>query len=79
MIDSRTLSFDAYVQLVEDRFLDAQRLDPATMDRPVSRPTVREEVSILGGLARGSDLAQPPRPPICLAPSPIAGATPVPR
>ncbi len=78
MIDSQTLSFDAYLKLIEDRFLGGQRLDPATMDRPDSRPTVREDVAILGDLVSEFDFSQPPRPPICLEPKPIEGAELVP-
>ena len=78
MIDSQTLSFDAYLKLIEDRFLGGQRLDPATMDRPDSRPTVREEVSILGDLANEFNFAQAPLPPTCLDPTPADGATQVP-
>ena len=29
-IDHQTLTFDAYLKLIEDRFLGGQRLDPAT-------------------------------------------------
>lgn len=32
-IDHQTLSFDAYVKFIEDRFLYGQRLDPATDGR----------------------------------------------
>ncbi len=35
---------------VEDRFLGGQRLDPATDGRPDARPTVREDLPILGSL-----------------------------
>ena len=41
-IDHQTLTFDAYLKLIEDRFLGGQRLDPATDGRPDSRPLVRE-------------------------------------
>ncbi len=44
-IDSQTLSFDAYLRLIEDLFLGGERLDPDTLSRPDSRPTVREEVA----------------------------------
>ena len=43
-IDSQTLSYDAYLKLIEDRFLGGQRLDPESDGWPDSRPTVREEV-----------------------------------
>jgi phospholipase C len=67
-IDSQTLSFDAYLRLIEDLFLGGQRLDPATMTRPDSRPTVREEVDVLGDLLREFDFTQVPIPPLILDP-----------
>lgn len=67
-IDSQTLSFDAYLRLIEDLFLDGQRLDPETMSRPDSRPTVREEIAILGNLLREFDFTQAPLPPLILDP-----------
>jgi phospholipase C len=69
-IDHQTLTFDAYLRLIEDRFLDGARLDPATMSRPDPRPTVREEVDILGDLALEFDFSQEPIPPLILDPSP---------
>ena len=67
-IDSQTLSFDAYLRLIEDLFLGGQRLDPATMSRPDSRPTVREEIVILGNLLKEFDFAQEPLEPVILDP-----------
>jgi phospholipase C len=69
-IDHQTLSFDAYLKLIEDRFLGGQRLDPATDGRPDPRPTVREEVDILGDLADAFDFAQEPLPRLILDPTP---------
>jgi phospholipase C len=69
-IDHQTLSFDAYLKLIEDRFLSGQRLDPSTMDRPDPRPTVREDVSLLGDLTDEFDFAQSPIPPLTLDPTP---------
>ncbi len=69
-IDHQTLSFDAYLKLIEDRFLGGERLDPSTLGRPDSRPIVREEVEILGDLAAEFDFTQPPRPPLILDPGP---------
>jgi phospholipase C len=69
-IDSQTLSFDAYLKLIEDLFLESQRLDPDTMSRPDSRPTVREEIPILGNLLREFDFTQEPLPPMILDPRP---------
>ncbi|GIV01141.1 MAG: hypothetical protein KatS3mg014_2756 [Actinomycetota bacterium] len=62
MIDHQVLSFDAYLKLIEDLFLGGERLDPATMSRPDARPTVREEVPILGNLLREFDFTQDPPP-----------------
>ena len=69
-IDHQTLSFDAYLKLIEDVFLGGQRLDPQTDGRPDSRPTVREEVDILGDLTREFDFTQDPVPPLILDPTP---------
>jgi phospholipase C len=69
-IDHQTLTFDAYLKFIEDRFLGGQRLDPKTDGRPDSRPTVREDVPILGDLRREFDFNQPPRPPLILDPRP---------
>ncbi|MGZ5212170.1 MAG: alkaline phosphatase family protein [Actinomycetota bacterium] len=70
-IDSQTLSFDAYLKLIEDRFLGGARIDPATDGWPDSRPTVREDVSILGDLADDFDFSQDPIPPLILDPWPL--------
>jgi phospholipase C len=69
-IDHQTLSFDSYLKLIEDRFLGGQRLDPRTDGRPDSRPTVREDLPILGDLASEFDFSQQPRPPLLLDPTP---------
>ena len=74
-IDSQTLSFDAYLKLIEDLYLGGARLDPDTMSRPDSRPTVREDVSILGDLRREFDFDQDPIPPPVLDPTPNAEAS----
>lgn len=65
-IDHQTLSFDAYVKFIEDDFLSGQRLDPRTDGRPDPRPTVREDVSILGDLSNDFDYDQAPRAPLIL-------------
>jgi phospholipase C len=67
-IDHQTLSFDAYVKFIEDVFLGGQRLDPLTDGRPDPRPTVRENVPILGNLASDFDFSQAPRAPMVLTP-----------
>jgi phospholipase C len=69
-IDHQVLSFDAYNKFIEDDFLGGQRLDPRTDGRPDSRPTVREDVPILGNLAAAFDFNQAPRPPLILPPYP---------
>jgi phospholipase C len=77
-IDHQTLSFDAYNKFIEDDFLGGQRLDPATDGRPDDRPTVRENVPILGNLILDFDFSQPPRPPVPLPlfPPPGPASTP---
>jgi phospholipase C len=69
-IDHQMLSFDAYLKLIEDRFLRGERLDPATLERPDSRTIVREEVEGLGDLINGFDFRQDPRDPLILDPTP---------
>jgi phospholipase C len=65
-VDHQTLSFDAYVKFFEDDFLGGRRLDPATDGRPDPRPTVREDVPILGDLRRDFDFTRAPRRPMLL-------------
>jgi phospholipase C len=62
-IDHQTLSHDAYVKFIEDDFLGGQRIDPGTDHRPDRRPTVRENLSILGDLRADFDFRQPARSP----------------
>jgi hypothetical protein len=69
--ESQTLTHDAYLQLIEDRFLGGQRHDPETDGWPDSRPTVREEVERLGDLADDFDFEQDPLPPLVLDPWPF--------
>jgi phospholipase C len=73
-VDHQTLSFDAYLKLIEDRFLGGQRLDPATDGwwDPRPRP-IRERVKILGDLKEEFDFTQDPIPPIVLDPRPGTG------
>ena len=56
--------------MIEDRFLGAERLDPATLSRPDSRPTVREVTPVLGDLWSEFDFTQDPIPPLILDPRP---------
>jgi phospholipase C len=72
-IDHQTLSFDAYLKLIEDLYLGGQRLDPKTDGRPDSRPTVREDVKILGDLRKEFDFHQDPLPPLILPTKPPPG------
>ena len=65
-IDHQVLSFDAYLKFIEDDFLGGSRLDPKTDGRPDPRPTVREDVPILGDLTNDFDFTQEPRPPLIL-------------
>lgn len=69
-IDSQTLSFDAYLKLIQDRFLGGARLDPETMSRPDSRPLVREDVPLLGDIWSIFDFTQEPIAPLLLDPCP---------
>jgi phospholipase C len=72
-IDHQTLSHDAYLKFIEDRFLNGQRLDPKTDGRPDARPTVREDLNILGDLRKDFDFHQAPRPPVILDATPPPG------
>jgi phospholipase C len=65
-IDHQTLSQDAYLKLIEDVFINSQRLDPNTDGRPDPRPTVRENVSVLGDLLSDFDFTQKPLPTLVL-------------
>ena len=65
-VDHQVLSSDAYLKFIENDFLHRRRLNPRTDGRPDSRPVVRENVKILGTLARDFDFAQKPRPPVLL-------------
>jgi phospholipase C len=69
-VDHGTYSFDAYLRLIEDRFLGGQRLDPATDGWWDPRPTVREEVAILDDLRDAFDFSQRPIPRFILDPRP---------
>jgi phospholipase C len=66
LVDHQILSFDAYTKFIEDDFLGGLRIDPATDGRPDPRPTVRENVPVLGNLVRDFDFKQKPRPPLTL-------------
>jgi phospholipase C len=72
-IDHQILSFDAYDRFIEDDFLAGQRLDPSTDGRPDPRPTVRDNVPILGDLTADFDFNQAPRKPMLLPLHPRPG------
>jgi phospholipase C len=72
-IDHQTLSFDAYLKFVEDDFLNGERIDPQTDNRPDRRPTVRENVETLGDLKKDFDFSQSPRAPVLLPVYPVNG------
>ena len=84
LIDDQTLSFDAYLKLIEDRFLGGQRLDGRNQGWPDPRTTVREDLPILGDIRKEFDFSQDPIPPLVLNPDPnhdpvaLSGATSVP-
>ncbi|HEY3645060.1 MAG TPA: alkaline phosphatase family protein, partial [Gammaproteobacteria bacterium] len=67
-IDHQTLSFDAYLKFIEDDFINDERLDPKTDGRPDPRPTVREDVSVLGDISQDFDFTQAPHQPLILEP-----------
>jgi phospholipase C len=77
-IDHQILSFDAYAKFIEDDFMGGARLDPRTDGRPDPRPTVRENVPILGDLSRDFNFSQQPRPPFLLPIHPRPGPASVP-
>ncbi|HEY7282902.1 MAG TPA: alkaline phosphatase family protein [Actinomycetota bacterium] len=78
MVDHQTLSFEAYLRLIEDVFLHGRRLDPRTDGRWDPRPSVRENDPVLGDLSRELDLSQSPRPPLILPEHPPPGPASVP-
>ena len=69
-IDHQTLSFDAYLKFIEDRFLGGARIDPRTDGWPDSRPTVREDAPQLGDLYPEFNFDQQPLDPLILDPWP---------
>ncbi len=73
LIDHQTLSFDAFAKFIEDRFLGGARIDPATDGRADNRPTVREQVAVLGDLTADFDFNQSPIPPLILPEQPPPG------
>jgi phospholipase C len=77
-IDHQTLSFDAYLKFIEDVFLNGQRIDPKTDERPDPRPDVRENAPQLGNLLEDFDFSQTPRAPLILPTEPQPGPASIP-
>jgi len=75
-IDHQVLTFDAYLKFIEDDFLGGERIDPATDQRPDLRPTVRENVPLLGELRSDFDFTQVTRQPMILPLYPVNGTGP---
>jgi phospholipase C len=74
-IDHQTLSTDAYLKFIEDRWLDGQDLNPRTDGRPDSRPDVRERKPVLGNLIYDFNFHQQPTRPLLLQPRPPTDLT----
>ncbi len=77
-VDHQTLSSDAYLKFIEDDFLGGARLNPATDGRWDPRPTVRENVSVLGNLVNDFNFTQPPRAPVLLPTNPPTDSPTIP-
>jgi phospholipase C len=77
-IDHQTLSFDAYLKLIEDAYLGGERLDPKTDGRPDPRPFVRETAPQLGDLLSDFNFTQAPRAPLVLPENPKPGPASIP-
>ena len=77
-IDHQVLSSDAYLKFIEDDFLGGSRLNPKTDGRPDPRPTVREDVKILGNVTNDFDFNQKPRPPVLLPTNPVTDSPSIP-
>jgi phospholipase C len=69
-VNHETMSFDAFLRLIEDRFLDRQRLDGENRGWPDSRPSTRETAPQLHPLDGAFDFTQEPIPPLVLDPMP---------
>lgn len=72
-IDHRALSFDSYMQFIEDDFLSSHRLNPRTDGRPDPRPTVRDRIA--QGLLYDFNFGQAPNPPVILPTNPATDLT----
>ncbi|MGE5226527.1 MAG: alkaline phosphatase family protein [Planctomycetaceae bacterium] len=69
-VDHQTLSFDAFLKLIEDRFLGGSRLDGTNEGWPDPRPDVRESMPTLGDLRKEFDFSQRPIGRVVLDPTP---------
>jgi phospholipase C len=78
VIDHQVLSSDAYLKFIEDDFLGGARLNPKTDGRPDPRPTVREDVPILGNLVGDFNFDQRPRAPVLLPTNPPTDSPSIP-
>ena len=77
-VDHQVLSSDAYLKFIEDDFLRGARLNPTTDHRPDPRPTVRENVPVLGNVVEDFNFSQPPRPPVLLPTNPPTDSPSIP-
>jgi phospholipase C len=74
-VDHQTLSSDAYLAFIEDRWLNGQRLNPRTDGRPDDRPDVRESAPVLGRLLADFNFHQKPLPRLVLPQRPHTDLT----
>jgi len=77
-IDHQTLSSDAYLKFIEDDFMSGARLNPKTDGRPDTRPTVRENVKILGNITNDFNFNEKPRAPVLLPTNPPTDSPSIP-
>jgi phospholipase C len=68
-VDHQTVSFDAYLKLIEDRFLGGARLNGKNEGWPDPRPTIREN-AVPGDLRKDFNFTQRPIPKLVLDPTP---------
>ncbi|HUE06001.1 MAG TPA: alkaline phosphatase family protein [Acidimicrobiales bacterium] len=77
-IDHQVLSSDGYLKFIEDDFLNGLRLNPKTDGRPDPRPTVREDVKLLGNVVNDFNFNQKPRAPVLLPTNPPTDSPSIP-
>jgi phospholipase C len=68
-VDHRRYSFDSFLRLIQDRFLDGWRLNGENKGWADARPTTRENLA--GDISRVFDFTQRPIGPIRLDPRPL--------